>query len=79
MIMQKTDYTVPDSLGILMTFKYDDVSLMDFDRFDELHDNGYKRTIELMDSIKSRISRRINLRQLERKRVPCRNFVSARL
>ena len=23
MIMQKTDYTVPDSLGILMTFKYD--------------------------------------------------------
>ena len=59
MIMQKTDYTVPDSLGILMTFKYDDVSLMDFDRFDELHDNGYKRTIELMDSIKSRISRRI--------------------
>lgn len=73
MIMQKTDYTVPDSLGILMTFKYDDVSLMDFDRFDELHDNGYKRTIELMDSIKSRISRRINLRQLERKRVAFRN------
>lgn len=40
MIMQKTDYSVPDSMGILMTFKYDDVSLMDFDRFDELHDIG---------------------------------------
>ena len=25
MIMQKTDYTLPDSLGIIMTFKYDDV------------------------------------------------------
>ena len=32
MVMQKTDYSLPDSLGILMTFKYDDVSLMDFDR-----------------------------------------------
>mgnify|MGYP000523767373 CR=1 FL=1 len=49
MIMQKTDYSVPDSTGILMTFKYDDVSLMDFNRFDELHDIGYERTMELMD------------------------------
>ena len=52
MIMQKTDYSVPDSTGILMTFKYDDVNLMDFNRFDELHDIGYKRTMELMDSIR---------------------------
>lgn len=69
MIMQKTDYSLPDSLGILMTFKYDDVSLMDFDRFDELHDNGYKRTMQLMDSIKARIPRRVNYRQLELKRI----------
>ena len=61
MIMQKTDYSLPDSLGILMTFKYDNVNLMDFDRFDELHDIGYNRTIQLMDSIKARISRRIKL------------------
>lgn len=73
MIMQKTDYTIPDSLGILMTFKYTDVSLMDFDRFDELHDIGYKRTIELMDSIKARIPRRTNYRQLERRRITYRN------
>ena len=32
----KTDYTLPDSLGILLTFKYDNVNLMDFNRFDEL-------------------------------------------
>lgn len=36
-----------------MTFKYDDVNLMDFQRFDELHDIGYKRAIEMMDSIKA--------------------------
>lgn len=69
MIMQKTDYSIPDSLGIMMTFKYTDVNLMDFDRYDELHDIGYKRTIQLMDSIKQRISRRTNYRILERRRI----------
>lgn len=69
MIMQKTNYEIPDSLGILMTFKYTDVNLMDFNRYDELHDNGYNRAIELMDSIKSRISRRSNHRLLEMRRI----------
>ena len=69
MIMQKTDYSVPDSTGILMTFKYDDVSLMDFNRFDELHDIGYERTMELMDSIKNRIPRRMDYRLLEKERM----------
>ena len=73
MIMQKTDYTLPDSLGILMTFKYDNVNLMDFDRFDELHDIGYNRAIQLMDSIKNRISRRMDYRLLEKKRITYRN------
>lgn len=69
MIMQKTDYTLPDSLGILLTFKYTDVNLMDFDRYNELHDAGYKRTIQMMDSIKQRISRRTDSRMIERKRI----------
>lgn len=60
MIMQKTDYSLPDSLGILLTFKYNDVNLMDFDRLKELHDIGYNRTISMMDSIKGRIHRRVN-------------------
>lgn len=67
--MQKTDYSIPDSLGIMMTFKYTDVGLMDFDRYDELHDIGYNRTIQIMDSIKQRISRRTSYRILERKRI----------
>lgn len=72
MIMQKTDYSVPDSIGILLSFQYDDVSLMDFDRFDELHNNGYNRTMQLMDSIKTRIPRRLSYRELERKRMTYR-------
>ena len=61
MVMQKTDYSIPDSEGIVMTFKYDDVNLMDFQRINELHDIGYNRTMSMMDSIKSRIHRRVNL------------------
>ena len=75
MIMQKTDYTLPDSLGIIMTFKYDDVSLLDFDRLQELHDIGYNRTISLMDSIKGRIHRRVSAENVRLRRlVYCSNL-----
>lgn len=76
MVMQKTDYTLPDSTGILMTFRYDNVSLMDFQRYQELHDIGYRRTMQLMDTIKSRIHRRTTpeslklRRQLYKNRIP---------
>ncbi|MCQ1546200.1 patatin-like phospholipase family protein [Bacteroides clarus] len=73
MIMQKTDYTLPDSLGIIMTFKYDDVSLLDFDRLQELHDIGYNRTISLMDSIKGRIHRRVNAENVRLRRLVYRS------
>ncbi|WP_373175122.1 patatin-like phospholipase family protein [Bacteroides eggerthii] len=73
MIMQKTDYTLPDSLGIVMTFKYDDVSLLDFDRLQELHDIGYNRTISLMDSIKSRIHRRASAENVRLRRLVYRS------
>lgn len=80
MVMQKTDYSLPDSLGIVMTFKYDDVNLLDFDRLHELHDIGYNRTVSLMDSIKGRIHRRIPTdtvrakRRLYRKNLPRLRF-----
>ena len=73
MIMQKTDYTLPDSLGIIMTFKYDDVSLLYFDRLQELHDIGYNRTISLMDSIKGRIHRRVSAENVRLRRLVYRS------
>ena len=69
MVMQKTNYSIPDSLGIMMTFKYTDVGLMDFDRYDELHDIGYNYTIQMMDSIKQRVSRRSSYRALSKRRI----------
>ena len=73
MIMQKTDYSIPDSLGIVMTFKYNDVNLLDFDRLQELHDIGYNRTISLMDSIKMRIPRRESAENVRLRRMTYRN------
>ena len=69
MVMQKTDYSIPDSEGIVMTFKYDDVNLMDCQRINELHDIGYNRTMSMMDSIKSRIHRRVNLDNIRLRRL----------
>ena len=68
MVMQKTNYEMPDSVGILMTFKYDNVNLLDFNRLEELHDIGYERTMSLMDSIKGRVQRRISTDSLNLRR-----------
>lgn len=73
MVMQKTDYSVPESEGIVMTFKYNDVNLMDFQRINELHDIGYNRTMSMMDSIKSRIHRRVNLDNIRLRRLVYRS------
>ncbi|GAE17114.1 patatin-like phospholipase family protein [Bacteroides pyogenes] len=73
MVMQRTDYSIPDSTGVLLTFKYDNVNLMDFQRIDELCDSGYIRTIGMMDSIKSRIHRRVNIDNIRLRRMVYRS------
>jgi NTE family protein len=73
MIMQRSNYSLPDSNGILMTFKYTDVSLMDFNRVDELAKIGYDRTMSLMDSIKNKIFRRVNNENVRLRRLVYRS------
>ncbi len=73
MVMQKTDYSLPDSMGIAMTFKFNDVNLLDFQRIDELHDIGYNRTISMMDTIKKRIHRRVNIDNIRLRRLVYRS------
>lgn len=69
MIMQKTDYTMADSLGILLTFRYDNVTLLDFHKLEELQKIGYDRTISMMDSIKTRIHRRVDKENVQLRRM----------
>lgn len=73
MVMQKTDYTMPDSLGILLRFRFTDVSLLDFHRLDDLQKIGYDYTMSMMDSIKSRIPRRVNAENIRLRRMVYRS------
>lgn len=68
MIMQKTDYDLPEDEGMMIHFKFDDVSLLDFPRAKELMEIGYRRTMELMDSIKARVPRTVPLREVNQRR-----------
>ena len=73
MIMQKSDYTLPDEQGIIMTFTYNDINLMDFHRTDELSTIGYEKTLEMIDSIKTRINRTANIDSINQRRVEYKN------
>jgi len=69
-IMQKTVYNVEPDKGIMMNFTLNDVGLLDFNKSKALYDMGYKAALELMDSIKGRITRRVTLDELtERRRI----------
>ncbi|KAA6326562.1 putative NTE family protein [termite gut metagenome] len=74
MIMDRSEYTLPDSLGILMTFDYyGNVGLFDFQKIDELCERGYNDTMNMMDTIKKRISRRTDADSIRLQREAFRN------
>lgn len=68
LVMSKSDYTLPDSCGILINMKLDQISLLEFDKLHMISGVGYMKTQEMMDSIKGRIQRRISAKELKEKR-----------
>ena len=69
MVMQKTDYTLPQEKGELIKFKFKGVGLLDFDRADELFTIGYEKGKEYAKKIKTRTSRRISPQELTIRRL----------
>ena len=76
-IMQKTNYRINPNEGIIMRFTLDDVGLLDFNKAKALYDMGYQATLELMDSIKGRIERRVSLDELTERRKIYKNSLPA--
>ncbi len=80
MIVQKSDYSLDPRLGIKVEFDLSNVGLLDFQKIDELSDLGYKTTMLLMDSIKSRTRSRIDtiavkqMRQSFKRQIPDLTF-----
>ena len=68
MIMQKTDYDVPEEEGMMVRFHFPNVSLLDFQKAEELMKIGYQRTLEMIDSIKQRVPRRVPLEEVTARR-----------
>ncbi|MDR1454910.1 MAG: patatin-like phospholipase family protein [Tannerella sp.] len=67
-IVQHTNYTVEEEDGMRVWFDFPDVSLLDFQRAQELMEIGYRRTLGLMDSIRQRVTRRVDPADLARRR-----------
>jgi NTE family protein len=68
MMVRKTNYSIPDSLGITIKSPVESFSFLDFDRLTEIENVGYKAAMAQIESIKSRISRRSDLELLTRQR-----------
>ena len=68
LIMQKTDYNVPSQKGVLLETTFSNVSLLDFDKIDLIEQAGYSKAQSVIDSIKTRISRRVPQYEVQKKR-----------
>ena len=73
MVMQKTDYSVSPDEGILIKFSLDNVNLLDFDKSKDLFEIGYKKGLEMVDSIRMRIKRTVSKEEIDQKRADFRN------
>ncbi len=60
MIMQKSDYEVPPSEGVRIQVPVLDFGLLDWGEADTIRAIGYRTAMSMMDSIKTRVTARVN-------------------
>ena len=68
MIIQNNDYNVPAENGIKIQCPVLNFGVLDFTQAQVIYDIGYKTGLSMVDSIKSRISERRSLSEVERRR-----------
>lgn len=68
MIMHPSNYQLPEDIGIQIQYDLKEISLLDFHKADSLYRIGYEGAMQQMDSIKQRISRRVDPFTLNLKR-----------
>lgn len=69
MIVNNTNYSIPDSLGIALNFDLKKKSMFDFSQIDSLVKIGYVETEKQIETIKLKIKRRISTNEINQKRV----------
>ncbi|MCX6238498.1 MAG: patatin-like phospholipase family protein [Bacteroidia bacterium] len=68
MMVRKTNYLIPDSLGITIKSPVEHFAFLDFENLPDIEKAGYESTMAKMEKIKSRITRRSDMEQLTRRR-----------
>lgn len=59
MIIQHSDYSLPEDQGIKLRIHLEEFGLLDFDKARRIYQIGYDKAVSMMDSIKSRIHSRV--------------------
>lgn len=59
MIIQHSDYSLPEKYGVKIRVELDEFGLLDFAKAQEIYRIGYDRAMAMMDSIKGRVRVRI--------------------
>jgi NTE family protein len=70
--MARTDFDLPADRGILIERVFDDVSMMDYSRAQYIIETGYRDALEMMDSIRGRVVRRVDPAALHHRRLEFR-------
>ena len=68
LIIQNNEYDLPDEDGIKMTLDLKAYNLLDFPKAKAIYKVGYDKTISMIDSIKSRVTKRISAKTLAHNR-----------
>lgn len=69
MVMRPTDFEISPEDGILLETTFDDVSLLDFQKIDEVVQRGEKTANASIDKIKNLIERRVSMEEIQEKRL----------
>ncbi|MFW6290222.1 MAG: patatin-like phospholipase family protein [Mariniphaga sp.] len=68
MVMRPTNYEIPPEKGILLETDLNSIGLLDFQKYDFIAEQGRKTAENYIDSIKTRIHRRVTVEEVNRKR-----------
>lgn len=68
MVVNRSEYNIPEGGGIVMESKLDEVSLIDFQKVDYIYGRGVETSLQYIDSIMGMIQRRVDKEEVVKKR-----------
>lgn len=68
LVMNPTDYEMPEAVGVSIRSQLEGIGILDFDMCDSLVALGYRAAMQRMDEIKRRVSRRLDTLSLAAQR-----------